>query len=143
MRGQMFTLDLFAAYGVFMLIMLFILALSSWVAIGMVQRESTDSMMREAMTAADYLTYNGVYTTRPYELNNSSINAFFGQTSEAIADELQLSRNFSIKIIQLNSGQVRKSAGAEGTKPTMAVSLERRVIYSNQPAKLVVMLWRA
>jgi hypothetical protein len=142
MRGQMFTLDLFAAYGVFMLMMLFILALSSWLVIGMVQRESTDGMMREAITAADYIVY-GPYAAGPYDLDKPAIDALFAKSDDAIADELQLSRNFSIKVIQINGGVVKLEAGAEPTKPEMAIGLERRVRYQSQNAKLVVMLWQA
>jgi len=141
-KGQIFTMDLFLAYSLFMILMLLLFVFSANIVYLMEAREFNDRIQQRIIYAEDYLVYSEKYNTEPYLFNATAIDAFFAQNDTQIRDELQFQEmNYSIQVIQLNGGVVKLEAGSVPDREETAVSLQRFVMYQSQKSKLVVTLW--
>ena len=140
MRGQAFTLDLFAAFGVFLVMLLLILVMSLWVADAIVTKEKADSMGSRAMAALDYLCYGEEYTTAPYMLDGDAIDAFFAQADEEVAAELRPRWEYSLKLQWLNGTDIHV-AGAEDPRAANVIAYGRIVNYRGNSTRLIMGLW--
>jgi hypothetical protein len=139
--GQIFTLDIFSAFGIFMLIMFLILIVSTWAALTAREIQLRDSMTREALAASDVLVYSPNYTTSPYRLNSTAMTAFTTMGG-GVAGVLKFSNNFSIKVVRLNDSSVIHSVGTEPRSARTVVAVERRAYYNDTDVKLIVTVWR-
>ena len=140
MKGQAFTMDLFVAYTVFMILMLIVTTMSLWVAGTITAKESVDAMSLRAIAGLDYLCYGDNFTDEPYKLKTGEVQWFFGQSDGEIRDALHPGWNYSLKLTWLN-GTTVLSAGGEMAKADTVVSFERVVYYDNNRGKLLMSIW--
>lgn len=141
-RGQVFTIDLFNAYGVFLLIMMLMMFMGLWVAGSLYDAEKNDEMHLRAMYAMDYMVYNDNLTYEPYHFRKADIDAFFSQGETGIRDTFKFGNyNYSMKVIQINGDVTKLEAGNESDSPKRAVALQRIARYDNQNAWVRVVIW--
>ncbi len=140
MRGQVFTMDLIAAYGIFMVMMLAISMMAVWVSTTMREKDLTDEMSAKAIAGLDYLCYSDEYTYAPYCLNKTAVQQFFAQGDSAIRSELGPGWNYSLKLLWLN-GTEALGAGSYSYGAEKVMSFSRAVDYGGTPAKLVMAIW--
>ncbi|MCK4327104.1 MAG: hypothetical protein KAW41_01370 [Candidatus Diapherotrites archaeon] len=140
MRGQVFTIDLFTAYTVFMIVMLVITLMALWVGSAIQAKEKVDSMSLRAIAGLDYLCYGDNFTEEPYKLEKGPVDWFFSQSNAEVRDTLRPGWNYSLKLNMLN-GTTMLSAGGELAKADTVVSFERLVYYNNTRSKLLMSIW--
>ena len=140
MRGQVFTMDLFVAYGVFLVIMLLISAMGLWVSTTIREKDLTDAMSSKAIAGLDYLCYSGNYSYAPYQLNKTAVDGFFSQGDSIIRNELGPGWDYSMKLLWLNGTEI-EAAGSYDHSADKIMSFSRLVDYDGVPAKLVMSIW--
>ena len=142
MKGQVFTMDLFIAYSIFLVMMLLISAMGLWVSNTIREKDLTDAMGARAIAGLDYLCYSDNYTYAPYKLNVSAVDGFFAQGDSAIRNELGPGWEYSLKLLWLN-GTEALSAGSMDYSADKVMAYSRMVYYGGEPAKLVMSVWVA
>ncbi|MFC2174495.1 hypothetical protein ACFLQ2_01365 [archaeon] len=139
-KGQAFTMDLFVAYTVFMIVMLVITLMSLWVGSAIHEKEEVDAMSLRAIAGLDYLCYSDNFTDEPYKLKTPEVQWFFSQSDDAVRDALRPGWNYSLELNWLN-GTTLLSAGGYMSKADRVVSFERLVYYNDNRAKLIMSVW--
>ena len=140
MKGQIFTMDLFAAYGVFLIILLIITAMAFSTANMIVNRDKYDEMGARAIAGLDYLCYGDNFTYEPYKLKTEPVQWFFGQGSDYVYNTLKPGWNYSLQIVWANE-TAALSAGSKNSRAGTSISFERVVYYQGQQAKAVMVVW--
>lgn len=140
MRGQVFTLDMFAAYAIFLVMMLMITFISLWVSDAILTKDKTDGMSVQAIAALDHLCYGNEYTGAPYLMDVDAIDGFFAAGTEAVRSELRPGWNYSLKLMWPN-GTLIHSAGEYDYQGANIIAYSRVVSYNDENAKLVMAVW--
>ena len=140
MKGQVFTMDLFIAYSIFLVIMLLISAMGLWVSGTIREKDLTDAMSARAVAGLDYLCYSGEYTYAPYYLNKTAVDGFFAQGDSAIRSELGPGWNYSIRMQRLNGTDIA-SAGSYNYGAEKIMAFSRIAYYGGEPVKLIMAVW--
>ncbi|MCD6522576.1 MAG: hypothetical protein J7K68_02420 [Candidatus Diapherotrites archaeon] len=142
-RGQLFTLDLFNAYAIFLVVMLIITLLIASVFSMSASKQQYDELLKVVLHAEDYLTYSSDLNDVPYKFNKEKIDTFLALPDDTLRDKLGIyGYNYSIKITQIVGNTVRAEAGTDTNDYDMAVSLSRVVMYDNTECLLVVKVWK-
>jgi len=142
-KGQVFTIDLFNAYAIFMVVLLVLSILISQMFITMVNEKEYDEVQLAIINAQDYLCMSEKFTQMPYDFDEQEIGAFFAQTEDEIKGELNFERyNYSVKVVQINGNVVQLEAGEDAQDYDRASILTRIVRYKEQDHRLVVKLWK-
>jgi len=133
-------MDLFIAYGIFLVIMLLISAMGLWVSSTIKEKDLTDAMSAKAIAGLDYLCYSDGYTYAPYYMDKGAVDGFFAQGDAAIRSEIGPGWNYSIKMQWLNGTEIA-SAGSIDYSADKIMSFSRIAYYDGQPVKLVMSVW--
>jgi len=140
MKGQIFTMDLFAAYGVFLIILMIITAMAFSVANMIVNRDKYDEMGARAIAGLDYICYGDNFTYEPYKLKTAPVQWFFGQGSDYVYNTIKPGWNYSLRIVLAN-GTDALAVGSLSPTASTSISFERLVYYQGQQAKAVMTVW--
>ena len=139
-KGQVFAMDLVSAYGIFMLIMIFITTMSVWVAVTITEKEEVDAMSARAIAGLDYVCYGDGFADGPYNLRKAPVDTFFGLGTQGVREALNPVWNYSLELYRLD-GTVVHSVGEDAPGGATEVRYNRLVYYDGDRAKLEMGVW--
>ncbi len=139
-KGQIFAMDFFIAYVIFLLVMLFMTATMLSIAGSMNNKIKIDDMTKRSLSGLDYLCYGENFSYEPYHLKKDSIDWFFSQTDEEISNTLLPGWNYSLKLNDINGANIH-TAGSQSFTADQSLSFERVVYYNEERGKLVMAIW--
>lgn len=140
MKGQVFTMDLFTAYAIFMVMLLAISMMAFWVSSTILSKERTDDFSMGSVSALDYLCYGDDYTDAPYLMDKTAIDAFFAQSADDVRDELKPGWNYTLKLEWINGTGIHTVGDTDYTADDV-ISYHRYVYYNGDAAELIMMIW--
>ncbi len=141
-KGQVYTMDLFAALSVFMLIMFMVMSFAGWLATMKEFNRQMFELERQVITAEDYITLGDEMSDEPYVLNKAAVDGLFAMSpADIIARFRFTATNYSMKLIRLNDSKPVLSSGYNSTASKSSVSIQRFAVYDNEIHALRLELW--
>jgi hypothetical protein len=142
-RGQAFTMDLFSALTIFLIVMFLVLLFAGWIVAMQAFNDRLFKLEGQVITAEDYITLSGDTASSPYVLNKAAVGTLFGKSQSDIITQFSFTAaNYSMKIIRLNDSATVLSSGYNSTQSEYSVAIDRFVVYDGQPSVLRVEAWQ-
>jgi len=144
-RGQVFSLDLIGAVGLF----IFILIASYWFEISTISRidsaVSVQRMTTMAFIASNSLVISGggaSLASSPNMLSPGLVDSFFSSNYSLSKESLAIRSPYELKVSLLDSGKRSlKAFGLEPLNATNSFSVDRMVVYNGSLSVLRVEVW--